>query len=140
MNDDYPTFFGIGRNIITDESKAPDFKKDDYLLTLSADNYYIGDVVVYETSEGEFLTDTITKISNNKYYFKNNNDTESAVFKTSIKGNVIFTFHNIGSVILWFESPYGTIALLMIIILIVEIPHFIDHINQHKKSKSYIKS
>ena len=131
---DYPTFFGIGRNIITDNSTAPDFREDDYLLTLCADDYNVGDVVVYTTHEGEILTDTIIEISDNKYYFKNS-DAESAVFEFSINGNVIFTFHNIGTIVAWIESPYGTIAILMIITLIVEIPHVIDHIRQIKNLK-----
>lgn len=140
MSNDYPTIFGIGRTFIKNDSLSSDFEKDDFLLTKNSDKYNVGDMVVYETLEGDILTDRITKITDNeKYFFEHSNDTDMVVFSDSIKGNVILTIPGIAPYIEWIESTYGTIVILMSIILIIEIPHFIDLINQRKKEKTQMK-
>lgn len=134
MDNDYPVIFGIGRNLVKDEQNLY-FEKDDFLLTKSAEEYNVGDIVVYQTLKGDILTDKISSISDDgKYYFENGSDS-NVIFEHYIKGDVIFTIPHIAPCIEQIESTYGTIIILMAIVLLIETPHFIDLVKQRKKEK-----
>ncbi len=124
LSNNYPTLFGIGGHIITDNT-SPYFQKDDYIITVSSDEYNIGDTVVYTTLKDEILVDKIKSISDGKYYFENNVEEHSTIFESSLKGNVVLTIGHIGPCMQWIQGPYGTIVIFMAIIIIVETPHLV---------------
>ncbi len=128
--DKYPTIFGYGRYTIKTTSNTATYHLNDYVITHKQPQYSVGEVVLYMTSEGTVVIDTIQKI--NLEQFKLANSGYDYIDIDDIQGKVIEIIPNVGSFFSVLESPTGTILLFILIVLMLEAPKLKETIKPKK--------
>ena len=134
LYDRYPTLFGYGRLSVNDSVTAEDYEQNDYIMTRQAEDYTVGQNVVYVTSYGNVVADTITELDGNHYVMKHSID-GIMVFRSNIKGEVIMVSHDVGGFMMFVEGPVGTIIMLLLVLLVIDLPKLIGFIHEKKEER-----
>lgn len=126
----YPTIAGIGKYIPDEDYQTCGISRNDFLLTVDFNGYNKNDVVLCEKDSSGFTLDLITNNEGNVIYLAS--DSEKPTDKNMIRGKVIYNFHGIGEIFKFLESTVSIIIMVVIIVLVYELPRFIEGINSKK--------
>ncbi len=132
--DMYPTLFGYGRLSVNDSVTAEDYEENDYIMTKQMEDYTVGQNVVYVTPYGNVVVDTITELDGNHFVMMHSID-GIMVFKSYIKGEVIMVSHDVGGFMMFVEGPVGTIIMLLLVLLVIDLPKLIGFIHEKKEER-----
>lgn len=118
-----PMPFGIGSAVVLSGSMEPTFSAGDLILVREADEYEVGDIVVYQDGNSLVVhriveTDGDTVITRGDA----NNTADDPIARADIRGAVLCWIPYVGSVVSLVKSPFGTVCILAAAIALVEIP------------------
>lgn len=94
----YIQFFSDGMNIkpfgievlrVMSDSMNPIFKKNDIIIIQEQNEYKVGDIVAFVTSDGNIVTHRIIEKNENEFYTKgdnNNTKDKTIIYKNNIIG------------------------------------------------------
>lgn len=118
-----PMPFGYGAAVVLSDSMKPELSKGDLILVSEKDSYAKSDVVVYQEN-GMLVVHRIIKIDGESVTTKGDaNNAEDAPIKVKdIKGEVIFHVPYVGDAVNVIKSPIGTICVIALAIILIEIP------------------
>ncbi len=118
-----PMPFGYGAAVVLSDSMKPELSKGDLILVSEKDSYAKRDVVVYQEN-GMLVVHRIIKIDGESVTTKGDaNNAEDAPIKVKdIKGEVIFHVPYVGDAVNVIKSPIGTICVIALAIILIEIP------------------
>ena len=118
-----PMPLGFGAAVVLSGSMEPELSVNDLIIVSDADSYERNDIVVYQ--EGRTLVvHRIISIDGETVVTKGDaNNTEDAPIQLStIKGKVIFHIPFVGNIVGALKTPVGTLAIIVAIVLLLEIP------------------
>ena len=118
-----PMPFGYGAAVVLSDSMKPELSKGDLILVSEKDSYAKRDVVVYQEN-GMLVVHRIIKIDGESVTTKGDaHNAEDAPLKVKeIKGEVIFHVPYVGDAVNVIKSPIGTICVIALAIILIEIP------------------
>lgn len=116
-----PMPLGFGMTVVLSGSMEPELSVGDLLIVVKADNYAVGDVVVYQ-SGGMGVVHRITQIDGQTVTTKGdaNNTADAPIALSQIKGVVAFALPGIGYVVSFIKTPAATVVLLALAVLLME--------------------
>ncbi|MBQ9894323.1 MAG: signal peptidase I [Eubacterium sp.] len=88
-----------------------------------------GDVITFRVSEGTAVTHRVVRIQDDRLYTKgdaNNVEDEDAVTSENFIGKCVFDIPGLGKIVRFIRSPYGILATLMLIILLITADHILE--------------
>lgn len=118
-----PMPFGIGMATVLSGSMEPELSVGDLIVVKKQETYKENDVVVYQ--DGNMLVvHRIIDIEEETMTTKGdaNNTNDQPVSLELVKGSVVLSVPFIGSVVNLIKTPLGTICIIALAILLVEIP------------------
>ena len=120
-----PTPFGYGVAVVLSGSMEPELSKGDLIIVKETDSYDCEDIVVFQDGNS-LVVHRILKKSDEEVITKGdaNNTDDGAIAISRIKGEVVFSVPYLGKLIEFIKSPVGTIVILALAILLLEIPRF----------------
>ena len=132
---DLPMPFGYGAAVVLSGSMEPtlsvndliivqEFSTGDMIVVKETEDFDIYDIVVYK-SGSSLVVHRIVGIGAEKVVTKGdaNNTEDEPITRADVLGKVIFHIPYLGTVISFLKTPVGTIILVGLAILLVEIPH-----------------
>ncbi len=121
---DLPMPFGYGAAVVLSGSMEPEFSTGDMIVVKETEDFDIYDIVVYK-SGSSLVVHRIVGIGAEKVVTKGdaNNTEDEPITRVDVLGKVIFHIPYLGTVISFLKTPVGTISLVGLAILLVEIPH-----------------
>lgn len=117
-----PMPFGFGLTVVLSGSMEPAISIGDMLVVLPADHYEVGDVVVYQT-QGMSVVHRIISIDGDEIITRGdaNSGDDAPIHEKSIKGRVVCAIPLVGYLVCFIKTPIGTLALLGLAILLLEV-------------------
>ena len=116
-----PMPFGVGMTVVLSGSMEPELSVGDLLIVIPSDEYKVDDVVVFQDGRTGVVHRIIEIEGEDVITRGDANNTEDAPIKYSqIKGRVVFAIPAIGYLVNIIKTPFGTVALLIIAILLME--------------------
>ena len=117
-----PMPFGIGSAVVMSGSMEPTLSVNDLVYIRQADTYEVGDVVVYQ-SGNDLIIHEIIDIAGDTVTTKGeaNNTPDEPISQQYIKGRMILAIPYVGALVQIVKSLPGTIILLGITILLIEL-------------------
>ncbi len=118
-----PMPFGYGAAVVLSDSMKPELSKGDLIIVSEKDSYAERDVVVFQENS-MLVVHRIIKIDGETVTTKGdaNNAEDAPVNLKEIKGEVIFHVPYVGDVVNVIKSPIGTICVIALAIILIEIP------------------
>lgn len=116
-----PMPFGVGATVVLSGSMEPALSVGDLLIVVKADQYQVGDMVVYQTG-GTGVVHRIIAIDGDTVTTQGdaNNAPDAAISLSQIKGKVAFSIPKVGNVVNWVKSPVVTVILLAGAVFLLE--------------------
>jgi len=127
-----PMPFGIGMATVLSGSMEPKLSVGDLIVVKEVEDYKENDIVVYQ--DGNMLVvHRIVEINEEMMITKGdaNNTNDFPVSVDAIKGIVVFSIPFVGTIINLIKTPIGTICIIALAILFVELPR----VNENKKNE-----
>lgn len=120
-----PTPFGYGAAVVLSGSMEPELSKGDLIIVKETNSYNCEDIVVFQDGNSLVVHRIIEK-SDEEVITKGdaNNTDDGAIAISRIKGEVVFSVPYAGTAIEFIKSPVGTILIIALAILLLEIPRF----------------
>lgn len=119
FKEQFPTIFGYGGATVISASMEPNLNIGDYIVVRQEEDYYDGDIVIYNDDD-TMVTHRI--IDKNKQVFitkgDNNNIADKPITINQIKGKVILVLPVIGNIQIMLSKP---ISIMIITILMITI-------------------
>ncbi len=144
--DEIPSFFGWKPFIVMSGSMQAELCVGDVAIIkeVDTDSLKVGDIIAYQESKDFIITHRIIEEikdedGNRKFITKgdNNNEADSKqVSMEQVEGKYITKISKIGSVLLFIQTPIGTVVSVSIPIVILLILHAIEN----KRNANYIKN
>lgn len=144
--DEIPSFFGLKPFIVMSGSMASELYVGDVAIVKEVDpnGLNVGDIIAFQEKKDFIVTHRIADIVYNENGEKefitkgdNNNDIDINVVKIStIEGKYINKIPKIGKILLFIQTPIGTVISVSIPIAILLILHAIEN----RKNSKYIKN
>ena len=121
--DQLPTPYGWGAAVVLSGSMEPELSKGDLIIVKETDSYDCKDVVVFQDGSSLVVHRIIEK-KGEEVVTKGdaNNTDDGAVAISRIKGEVVFSVPYLGTAVNFLKSPVGTILIIALAILLLEIP------------------
>ncbi len=118
-----PMPFGYGAAVVLSGSMEPTYSVDDLIIVKEQADYVLDDIVVYQDG-GILVVHRIVDIDEEQVITKGdaNNTTDEPIEVSVIKGKVLFAVPSVGPLVEFLKSPIGTIIVVALAILLVEIP------------------
>ena len=110
-----PTIFGVGSAVVISGSMEDAIGVNDFIVTLKQDDYFVGDVVMYDAGKHP-VTHRIIEKTEDEYITKgdaNNVADKEPVKKEQIAGKVVFIIPGVGIVLEYMQSPLGMMILML---------------------------
>lgn len=119
---DLPMPFGIGASAVLSGSMEPEIMTGDLAVIISAEDYDIGDTVVYSSGR-ELIIHRIIDINGETVVTKGdaNNVNDSPIDKGSIKGKMIFRIPYLGKAIMFVKQPFCIVILIAAAIVLLSL-------------------
>lgn len=129
-----PMPFNLGSAIVLSGSMEPELSVDDLIFISGKDEYFVGDVVVFQ-DEYSLVVHRIIKIEGDVVTTQGDaNDTpDPSISISDIKGKVIGTIPGIGGFVSVIKSPLGIICILGIFVVLLILSYQKE--NEDKKAK-----
>ena len=123
MGDSLPMPFGYGAAVVLSGSMEPEMFKGDLIVVKGLETYREKDIVVYQ-SKSSLVVHRIISIDGDAVITQGdaNNTPDDPISLSAIKGKVLFRVPYVGSVVNLIKTPIGTIGIIAIAILLIEIP------------------
>jgi len=117
-----PMPFGIGSAVVMSGSMEPTLSVNDWVCIRESEEYFVGDVVVYQSGR-DLVIHEIIDINDGVVTTKGqaNNTADEPIDIQYVKGRMIFAIPYIGIVVNFIKSLPGTIILLTLAIILVEL-------------------
>ena len=118
-----PTPMGIGMATVLSDSMEPKMSKGDLIIVKEVKSVKVDDIVVYDTGY-ELIVHRIIEIDGEKIVTQGdaNPSPDDAITKKDIKGKVVCTIPFVGTVVYWIKTPIGTIVILAMALILLEVP------------------
>lgn len=123
--------FGIRAYVVRTGSMEPEIKTGSICFVDSRAEFADikqGDIITFSVS-GTAVTHRAVRIEDGCVYTKgdaNNTEDEEAVTQESFIGKCVFNIPMIGNAVRFLRSPYGIVAVVMLIILLIAGDHLLD--------------
>lgn len=116
-----PMPFGIGSAVVLSGSMEPVLSVNDLVIVREAEDYAVGDIVVYQSS-GSLVIHRIVAIDGENIIARGdaNNVDDAPIPAIYIKGKLIFAVPFVGAVLRLIKSLPGTIVLIIAAVLLLE--------------------
>ena len=120
--DSVPMPFGVGAGVVLSGSMEPELSVDDLIIVRRADEYNVGDVVVYRRRGSSVVHRIVIKDGKNVVTQGDaNNAADEPISPSDISGRVVCSIPKAGRVVGFFQSPIGVIVILGIALLLLEL-------------------
>lgn len=131
-----PMPFGYGAAVVLSGSMEPELSKGDLVFVKEAELFEINQVVVFQDGN-DLVMHRIVQINGDEIITKGdaNNSNDAPIDCTRIKGKVFFTLPYVGKLIDFIKTPVGTLLIIALAILLLEIPRR----NEKKKDDEEIE-
>ncbi len=118
-----PMPFGYGAAVVLSGSMEPALSKGDLIIIKETETLETDQIVVFQDNQS-LVVHRIIEIGDEKIITKGdaNNVADDPIDKSLIKGEVVFAVPYIGSVIELIKTPIGTITIIALALLLMEIP------------------
>lgn len=149
MGNSLPMPFGYGAAVVLSGSMEPEMSKGDLIVVKELETYRENDIVVYQ-SKSSLVVHRIITIDGDAVITQGdaNNAPDDPISLSAIKGKVLLRIPYVGRVVNLIKTPIGTISIVAIAILLIEIPRrtekkkddeekqkIIDEINRLREQK-----
>lgn len=149
MGNSLPMPFGYGAAVVLSGSMEPEMSKGDLIVVKELEAYREKDIVVYQ-SKSSLVVHRIISIDGDAVITQGdaNNAPDDPINLSAIKGKVLLRIPYVGRVVNLIKTPIGTISIVAIAILLIEIPRrtekkkddeekqkIIDEINRLREQK-----
>ncbi len=132
-NEKYPVILGYGNYSAVKKDDSLGYSSGDWIGTLKQNSYAVGDVVLYENVRREIVLGQIDHFDQDSIYLMTNREMV-VIFATSIRGKCCFSIPFVGPLVLWAESPLGTVVILVLSVIFWEAPALWEYIRRQKKA------
>lgn len=118
-----PMPMGIGSAVVLSGSMEPTIMTDELILVAEADDYSVGDIVVYQ-NQRILVVHRIVAMDEETVTTRGdaNNADDAPVSRSQIKGKVIAHFPGLGALVRLLKTPAATIILILAAVLSIELP------------------
>ena len=132
-----PMPFGFGASLVLSGSMEPEISTDDLVFVKRADEWHIGDVVLYNTG-GSNVLHRITRIDGDMITTQGDaNNTEDKPFsKTAVLGVYIVKIPSGGKIIRFVTNPPFVMAVVFLLMTAAVIWMFVEDHRERKKLDS----
>lgn len=130
-----PEFFGYSFVVQKSYNETSKISGGDLFIVKESEIYKEGDTITYIQEDNEAMTGTILKIHDNIVIVKTADNISDIFTVGYIVGKVEKVIPNIGNIINWLKSPFGIIIVLLLGMVIIEAPYYIQQFIQRKKKK-----
>lgn len=122
-----PMPFGYGAAVVLSGSMEPELSKGDLIIVKETESFDVNKVVVYQDGNS-LVVHRIIETNDTEVITKGdaNNTADKPIEKTRIKGEVVFSVPCIGTIVEFIKTPIGTILIIALAILLMEIPRLKD--------------
>lgn len=119
-----PMPFGYGAAVVLSGSMEPTIMTDDLILVREAQDYAIGDIVVFQ-SGGMVVVHRIVAMDEEMVTTRGdaNNAEDTPIARRYIKGKVVGQISGLGRFVRLLKSPAVTLTLIAAAVLAVEMPY-----------------
>lgn len=117
-----PMPFGIGSAVVMSGSMEPTLSVNDLVYIKEADEYIVGDVVVYQSGK-DLIIHEIIEINDDIVTTKGeaNNTPDEPIDIKYIKGRMVLAIPRVGILVKFVKSLPGTIILLTVAVILIEL-------------------
>lgn len=131
---DLPMPFGIGVAVVISGSMEPEYSVGDLIFVKKCDNYSVRDVIVYQDGR-IFVTHRIVSMDGDEIVTKGdaNNTEDKPITLDQIRGRVAFAIPAVGYIVNVVKSPIGTLVLVGLAVLLMELSFRSEKENDKKK-------
>lgn len=136
-----PMPFGIGASVVLSGSMEPALSVGDLLIVREAENYEVGDIVVYQSGRIA-VVHRITAIHDDDTVTTQgdaNNAADEPIPMTAICGKVVVALPLVGYVAWAMKSPIAVLLMLVAAVLLIELS-FRETKEQHTTEQDEIKA
>lgn len=118
-----PMPFGYGAAVVLSGSMEPELSKGDLIIVKEVSTLEMDQVVAFQDGQS-LVVHRIVEIGDETIITKGdaNNVEDEPIEKSRVKGEVVFAIPYMGSIIEFIKTPLGTIAIIALAILLLEIP------------------
>lgn len=118
-----PMPFGYGAAVVLSGSMEPALSVDDLIFVHSADEYHVGEIVVFQNGSSLFVHRIVETDGESITTKGDANPTSDPAIKLSdVKGKVVASIPFVGKIVNLLKTPVGIIAILAAAIALIEIP------------------
>lgn len=124
-----PMLFGRGYAVTVSGSMEPAIAIGDIVWIKEQPTYEVGDIIVFvdkDSPNKSLVTHRIIDVKEDGYVTKgdNNNTADSGLVEPHyIKGEVTYLIHYFGATLLFIQKPAGTLMMLLLALLLIELPY-----------------
>ena len=115
-----PMPFGVGFSVVLSGSMEPTLSVDDLVIVRAAEDYAVGDVVVYQSGHS-LVIHRIVALEGDCVVTRGdaNNMEDAPVARTDIKGRMVGVIPRAGLAVHFLQSPLGIILLLALAVFLL---------------------
>lgn len=119
-----PMPFGYGASVVLSGSMEPTLSVNDLVILKETQNVEMGDVIVYESS-GELIIHRVVSVDGDTIITRGdaNNIADEPFQVSCVRGKMIASFPAVGGLIRILKTPAGTVALLAVAIILIELSY-----------------
>ena len=120
-----PMPFGVGAAVVLSGSMEPTLAVNDLMVFREAKSIQVGDVVVFQDM-GNHVVHRVIALQEDQVQTKGdaNNAADDPISIEDVRGIVVFSIPGVGSVVRMLKTPAGTITLLILLVFLLEFPHY----------------
>ena len=135
-SDRIPSYFGYQFLIERSDSMAKSIMTNDLIIIRKQDNYKVGDIISYLTSDNSLITHRIVDKKNNCFVTKGDNNIaeDKDLVCNNIKGKVLTNFSQLGGALYFISSITGLLSILLVIIILLMLDLFVNKLILKKSS------
>ena len=124
-----PMIGGYGYAVVLSGSMLPEIEVSDVVVIKEKSRYEVGDIITFidqDSPSKALVTHRVIEVSKEGYKTKGDNNNavdQGLVAPADIKGHVVKTIGFIGSTLLFIQKPVGTLCLILLALLFIELPY-----------------
>lgn len=124
-----PMIGGYGYAVVLSGSMLPEIEVSDVVVIKEKSRYEVGDIITFidqDSPSKALVTHRVIEVSKDGYKTKGDNNNmvdQGLVAPADIKGHVVKTIGFIGSTLLFIQKPVGTLCLILLALLFIELPY-----------------
>ena len=135
-SDRIPSYFGYQFLIERSDSMAKSIMTDDLIIIRKQNNYKVGDIISYISSDNNLITHRIVDKKNNCFVTKGDNNIaeDKDLVCDNIKGKVLTSFSQMGGALYFISSITGILSIILVIIILIMLDMFVNKLIMKKSS------